>query len=253
MTNYLIHYRRTRIPGFVPGIQPPNITDNLTFHLAANTLSLNDDDNVSEWTELRSGNSPSQATESKQPVFKTNIINGYPVVRFTAANGEELKSGTRMVSPHPGAMSVYMVIQISASTKGAMLTTTQSYDKEVAMGVGGSSFDNNGNNVGILYGGVGWNFGYALGTSAVLTAFYFNGTMATKYIYKNGSSVYNSTGNTPNTGSIAGMCIGSLSGGRYFTGDIAEVMVYSEYHVESEYDCKRAKIENYLNSKYNLW
>jgi hypothetical protein len=253
MTNYLIQYRRTRKPGYIPGVRPSNTFDNLTFHLDANTLSLNDDDNVSEWTELISGNSPSQATESKQPVFKTNIINGYPIVRFNAGNSEELKTNLRMVSTFPGVMSVYMVIQISSSTKGGMLTTTQSYDKEVIMGVGAGNFDGNGNNVGILYGGVGWYMDSAIGTSAVLLGFYFNVTMTTKYIFKNGVSVYSNTHNAPNTGSVAGMCIGSASGGRYFTGDVAEVMVYNEYHVDSEYSDKRNGIENYLNGKYNLW
>jgi len=166
---------------------------------------------------------------------------------------QELYTESRMVSTYPGEMSVYMVIKITSSTKGIMLTTTIDYDSEVIMGVGNSNFDNNGNNVGILYGDVGWYMDSSVGTSAVLIAFYFNNTMATKYIYKNGSSVYNNTGSTPSTGEDEGMCIGSGSGGRYFSGDIAEVMVYSENHQDSDYDDKRAEIETYLNEKYDLW
>jgi len=87
MTNYLIQYRRTRTPGFIAGIEPPAPPspypiENLEFHLDANTLEYENGVAVSEWTELVSDNSPSQSTESMRPTFTTNVINGYPVVRF---------------------------------------------------------------------------------------------------------------------------------------------------------------------------
>lgn len=50
----------------------------------ASTLNLANNANVSTWLDLSgNGNSPSQATTNNMPIFKTNIINGLPVVRFS--------------------------------------------------------------------------------------------------------------------------------------------------------------------------
>lgn len=61
---------------------PTDITG-LRLWLKADALSLNDNDAVSSWTDS-SGNgfNATQATGSYQPLYKTNILNSHPIIRF---------------------------------------------------------------------------------------------------------------------------------------------------------------------------
>ncbi|MEA3317221.1 MAG: hypothetical protein U9R54_04630, partial [Bacteroidota bacterium] len=68
--------------------QPKNI-----LWLDANYLGLNNDDNVSQWSD-RSGNDnhATQGTGTRQPLFKTNVVNGFPIIYFDndpGGGGEE--------------------------------------------------------------------------------------------------------------------------------------------------------------------
>lgn len=61
----------------------PSDVSNLEVWLDAGTITgLSDGDAVTTWTDLSgNSNSPTQATASKKPLYKTSIINGLPVVR----------------------------------------------------------------------------------------------------------------------------------------------------------------------------
>lgn len=55
--------------------------------LAANTLSLNDNDAVASWTDMSgTGRHATQSSSGNRPVFKQNILNGKSVVRFDGTN-----------------------------------------------------------------------------------------------------------------------------------------------------------------------
>ncbi|HYX08298.1 MAG TPA: hypothetical protein VE912_16320, partial [Bacteroidales bacterium] len=58
--------------------QPKNI-----LWLDANSLTLNNNDPVPLWTD-RSGNGTdaSQGTAVNQPLFNTNVLNGFPIIYF---------------------------------------------------------------------------------------------------------------------------------------------------------------------------
>lgn len=57
--------------------------DKLIAWYDAADIALADNDPVSSWTDKSgNGNTLAQGTGSKQPLYKTNIINGLPVVRF---------------------------------------------------------------------------------------------------------------------------------------------------------------------------
>jgi len=61
----------------------PSDISGLALWLKADALSLNNNDPVASWTDSSGlANDATQATGSKQPLYKTNIVNGKPVVRF---------------------------------------------------------------------------------------------------------------------------------------------------------------------------
>ena len=53
-----------------------------SFHYDARWLSLTDGTGVQTWTDLAGSNDATQATSTNRPTFKTNILNGNPIVRF---------------------------------------------------------------------------------------------------------------------------------------------------------------------------
>lgn len=66
-----------------------------SFHYDARWLNLTDGTGVSTWTDISGSNNASQVTSTNQPTFKTNIINGNPVVRFDGTNDfMSMTSGT---------------------------------------------------------------------------------------------------------------------------------------------------------------
>lgn len=73
--------------GIVVGVSrssfSPLALPSLRLWLDASQLTLNDNDLVQTWTDKSgNGNNVTQATEGNRPTFKTNIVNGKPVVRF---------------------------------------------------------------------------------------------------------------------------------------------------------------------------
>src|SRR4051794_15003785 len=54
---------------------------------------------VATWPDASgNGNDATQATSAKRPVYKTGILNGLPVVRFTAANQHRLATAAFAVA-----------------------------------------------------------------------------------------------------------------------------------------------------------
>lgn len=68
--------------------------------LKADSLALNDNDTVTTWTDQSgNANSPTQATEANKPLYKTNILNGKPVVRGDGSD-DYMKKAFTLNQPH---------------------------------------------------------------------------------------------------------------------------------------------------------
>lgn len=68
---------------------------NLALWLKADSLSLTDNDPVTAWPDDGPDSlTIEQATSARRPVFKTNVINGLPAVRFTKASQHHLYGPT---------------------------------------------------------------------------------------------------------------------------------------------------------------
>lgn len=75
---------RRVVMGGAPAVAfSPSSVTGLQVWLQADSLALADADPVATWTDSSgNGNNATQATSGSQPTYKTNIVNGKPVVRF---------------------------------------------------------------------------------------------------------------------------------------------------------------------------
>lgn len=109
----------------------PPTTDGLVLWLKAEDLSLNDDDPVASWADASgNGHDAGQATASLRPVFKENILNGHPVVRFDGA--DDFLTGS--LSAAPSAHTVFVAFVPRESDPGFLLGlfkfgTTENYQQ----------------------------------------------------------------------------------------------------------------------------
>jgi hypothetical protein len=90
-------------------IQPDSIS-NLVLWLKADAIvGLSDGDPVATWEDSSSANNDaSQSTENKKPLYKTNIINSLPVVRFDGSNDSMSNS---WIPSHP--FTIFLVAKNS--------------------------------------------------------------------------------------------------------------------------------------------
>ena len=92
MPDYLTYYRRTRHPGYVPGVQPPIggiPTSNLVLWLRSDQIvGLSDADPISTWPDLSGLGYDAVSSGTLRPLYKTSILNGHPAVRFDGSDDE---------------------------------------------------------------------------------------------------------------------------------------------------------------------
>ena len=213
---------------------------NLLLWMAADSISgKSDGDSVDTWRDLStSGNNATQSTSSKRPVYKTNTLNGKPVLRFSGAQELSTATGNAL-----GDFTVFVVFKATAIGGGYDRVLDKDYANGFWLGRNSSTVNSFGGGIeesGSPFGIFGsfpdnnWN---VLGSIR-------SGT--THYLYNNGSALANNTvsGVTTNT-AVYGI------GGRnanYFTGDIAEILVYGTALSAED----RKVIEAYVGQKYNL-
>ena len=87
-------------------------TNSLVLHLKPETLSaLSDGDSVTNWPDSSgAGNDSQQATAGDQPTFRTNILNGYGVVRFVYGNSEFLTNNAPTTFVEGTEFSAFAVV-----------------------------------------------------------------------------------------------------------------------------------------------
>ena len=210
--------------------------------------------NVQQWND-RSGNGrhATQTTTANRPNHHVNVLNGHPVVRYTAANNDRMMS-TGLASAERA--SVWVVAQyttLPSSNPGLLqgAASGNAYanppaDKNMGMWVSSSTTqvwgrgiqsDGTQRNV-TMATALGSNTPYVLNTmyrSASIDQYVDHGTA--------GSVATNGT-----LRSWTDMAIGCQAGTESWNGDIAEVVVYNV----AVNDAQRIIIANYLSAKYGL-
>ena len=104
-------------------------TSNILWVRSEDLSSLSDGDRIATWAD-NSGNSNdlTQSDNSYKPEYKTNVQNGFPVVRFNQTNNRLIKNS---FSDFPtSGISVFMVNKTSSSTDGLFSYNTSTQDNE---------------------------------------------------------------------------------------------------------------------------
>ena len=217
---------------------------------------LNDNDAVTTWENKVDGNTVSQSSASQKPIFKTNIINGHPVVRFDGSNDELTEDTADMLDVNGlTGMTVFCVATNIADSVtdsfGTIISRDGSGDRGFAVFTTDSG-DLGGTLVAITSStrALRDTSGSVYINPVILTSVYDGATNALD-IYVNGTldngglsgSVPSSIGNG---GDI--LRLGATGFGENFNGDVAEILVYNRALTGGEL----TTVTDALKAKYNI-
>jgi hypothetical protein len=221
--------------------------------LNSSNLPASNGQGIETWRDKSGNNGHLTRQYGQAPILTTNVVNGKPVVRFTA-NGKT--DGTQLRGTQSLGSSSYTVFLVS---QWRDLHRTYSIDVLFTLG----SESGSGGEMNIGSGGADWGIytaaggGFTLENPTILNAFKIssincNKATSTSTMYLDGINKGNRpTNNNPvDNPLILGSWV--FAGGNapeYFAdADIAEVIIYNA----SLSDTDRQQVENYLNTKYNL-
>jgi hypothetical protein len=263
-SNYVFYDTLATITEF----SPSNIAG-LSLWLKADAGVLDDggaaainNDSVGTWQD-QSGNGfhVSQDTSGYYPVYKTGIVNGQPVIRFTSTSDTVLSHLSRPSPLTALDAADFTIFVVFANTNdeenGTLISTKDSADgteNRVAMLADSRS----ANKVNTLIKASGTAYiatnDSDQGTSFRLSAAKLDG--ATLTAYHNGTAQADTetiSGTWTNEFfRIGAQYYNSLAGNVYsvpLSGDIAEIIIYDS----ALSDPDRQSVESYLNSKYNIY
>ena len=188
-----------------------------------------------------SGNNASQGTAANQPLYVTNVLNGFPVVRFNATNqdGFDLPA----VLSNTTNSEAIVVLRTAVARPGVTRTMWN-------FGANGTGYPNTDGTIGDSFASTTVN---NIGCPAQpLTQYHVYEVASQTGLWEawiNGQIQFATTNNTYYTTVSYGPSLGWFNQhGNYFDGDIAEVMMFNRMLTGNE----RQSVNNYLNLKYGL-
>jgi Tfp pilus assembly protein PilV len=212
------------------GYKAPNhssLASNLVSWYDANQETYADAASVTNWHD-KSGNSRDLLT-GVAPTFKTNILNGHPVVRFSGTN-YLFNTTTPLSQP----FTAFVVAKETGGATGKMV------------------IDGNSSNFVQLfaYSSTLWQFEPGsiktpAGSTGNFTVLSFVANGASSIVSANGQTATGNSGAIGSTGLRIG--VNNAPAG-FFTGDVAEVIIYNSAFSDAD----RRSVENYLKQKYGL-
>lgn len=237
--------------------------ENLALWLKADAITgLADTDPVASWVDSSSNNNTAtQGTAGARPLFRTGMVNGLPVVRFDGV--DDFIESPYSASDNPGtdSQSIFAVFRPATTATSQIMV----WQGEAAGNGFGTEFEmhtNIGdgllapNFVGAIVGGQNAEQGSSIPFTDtvnfhILTAIFtglrsvpqisafVDGGSGVTTVSSGGPEIVNWTGNTR---------LGRPGGAaRFYSGDIAEVLVYTVNMVAA-----RTRIESYLKFKYGI-
>jgi hypothetical protein len=215
-------------------VQPPQPNDlaNLALWLKADALTGHSaGDAISSWTDSSAaGNTATQATGTKQPLYQTGIINSLPALQFDATD-DGMATALAISS---GGYTVFAVVK--PSTASGSHRYVQGSSNFILGHQGTQARFYNGQDIGSSTGTI------VSGTPLYLTGWY-NGI--TSVLYVNGAQANQATGGGyPGTVDLGG--VGAFN--EPPQGYLAEVLVYSRALTSTEL----TQIHYYLHTRYNI-
>lgn len=232
---------------------PASISGLALWFAAHLETGFNDDDAVATWTD-RSGNgrNATQATGTKRPLYKTNIISGKPVLRFD--NTDDCLTTAAIDFSGTAGLTLFVVtVNITSATDRIIFETSAT----AATNAGAIQlFRATANTVSASHRGGSSSSFTTTGTvtsAATVMSSIFDRSLATNEvtIWLNGSTAGTRVNNNQagNHGNHAAN-IGSRNNGASLPlgGDIAEIILY-DTALSSD---NRLLVERYLGAKYGI-
>lgn len=213
--------------------EPDSLTG-LALWLKADAINgYSDGQALPSWNDSSGNNRTfTQANGSQQPAYKTSIINGKPVVRFTAASSQTMTNATNFSTPST-------VIYLSRQTGGANARILSGLANNWLLGYHGGY-----KRQAYFNGWVSLIHESLTDTNWHVYASTHNGTIS--QAYEDGNLFASGPNGIQGPNGLA--LVGSSGTSEFSNADIAEVIVYNRVLSETE----RKKIERYLVHKYNL-
>jgi len=240
--------------GGVAAFSPASIAGLKLWLDASQITGLNDGDAVATWSDLSGqSNSLTQGTASQKPTYKTNILNGKPVVRFDGVDDRLASAanfGTNNSLSGNLTTSVFVVYQKAVSNAGNVLGWGTVATSLGALGV----YDDNSSALWAYAGSNNYPF-TPFGAGSFIIREYHKAAGAintTSTSRKNGTldNTGAASANTPNVSGSNALILGRWADYTInLSGDVAEVLIYQGAAASVGADAIRA----YLNSKYSIY
>ena len=238
--HYLGQRRRRRMAVGAFSFDPLSVAG-LKLWLKADALALTDNSPVDAWADASgSTNGVAQVTGMKMPTFKTNVLNGLPVVRFDGIDDTLFRLAAAGFACTQGHAIFAVLNPTSAVAYGMAVVTNYQANELRQSGAGGvaewmipSGFiqvDSADDLTGLWKV---WTGTYSVAAQTLELAI---------------NSVSQGTQNDPGPLGVGDIYIGSRTDTYHWLGDIAEVLVYDAALSATD----RQNIENYLIAKYAL-
>lgn len=237
-----------------PGFTPTQLSG-LALWLKADSLGLSDGTAVSSWTDSSgNGRNAGQATGTKQPLCKTGIVNGLPVVRFDATDC--LTTSAIDFTGTSGLTVFAVTANIPSGTDRVIVESSASFSANAGSFI---LYRDTSNKVQVDHRGNVGN-GFCVGTTnitstaTVLTGWYdfTQAVNAENQLYVNGTAEGTKSGGANNTGAFGNhvLNIGARNDGALIplNGDIAEIILYNSVLSNAS----RQLVERYLGAKYGI-
>jgi|GEM_PF-6901220 len=246
---------------FVPPVQQfydvagPASIPNLKLWLRADGISgVADGSPVATWTDA-SGNgfAVSQATGSSQPIFRTNQINGKPVLRFNGAGHFLQGNYTGTVT----GKTMVVVTTLATLTPTGTASAGCPLSVQSADGFVFDAIDYNESAAKRWHNGSDFGYRNAATVSPVDETVLgphviaIRSTTSSYVLYRDGLVLQSTTAYSPPSISSGKFNVAyrhTGGGNPYYYGDIAEAIIYDRAITDAE----RHRLEYYLSNKYNL-
>jgi hypothetical protein len=202
---------------------------------ASRITGLSDSDPVAQWDDLSGlSNHAAQATGSKRPTYKVNIVNGRPVVRFDGVD-DWLPCGTQ-ISDTSNTYIAAVLVNYAGAASARMVAATQRNHIYASLSTGPW---------GTFFAGAEVSSGVTIAAPTIATLamrgsgdfdFITNGAVVTKT--NAGAFAVTTTG------------VGSFGGTQHFyDADLAEVVICAGSPVSSAHV---RQLNRYLGAKYGI-
>lgn len=226
-----------------------NSTSNVLWLEADDITVLPDGSDITTWADgSGNGNDVNQPTVSLQPIYKTSILNGLPVVRFNKTNGRIRKTG---FTTFPTTAITEIYVNANTESSEGILSYASSANSNDFLLYNSSSLN--------VYRSSNRNSGVALNDANfhIVNASWRSSDGSVE-VWKDGTQSYTNTGFNTGTSITTGGCLaiageqdavdGNYTSNQAHFGDFTEVMIFNNYLNTAQHII----VANYLAAKYNL-